>query len=38
MVIAGKLVDSGRGYKTFQPNSLQQIEKDLFTIVNEKIK
>ncbi len=29
MVIAGKLVDSGRGYKTFQPNSLQQIEKDL---------
>lgn len=29
MISAGKLVDSGRGYKTFQPNSLQQIEKEL---------
>lgn len=29
MAVAGKLVDSGRGYKTFQPNSLQQIEKEL---------
>ena len=29
MVNAGKLVDSGRGYKTFQPNSLQEIEGEL---------
>ena len=29
MVNAGKLVDSGRGYKTFQPNSLQEIEARL---------
>ena len=29
MVSAGKLVDSGRGYKTFQPNSLQEIEGEL---------
>lgn len=29
MVVSGKLIDSGRGYKTFQPNSLQQIEKEL---------
>lgn len=29
MAVSGKLVDSGRGYKTFQPNSLQEIEKEL---------
>lgn len=29
MVNAGKFVDSGRGYKTFQPTSLQEIEKNL---------
>lgn len=29
MAISGKSEDSGRGYKTFQPNSLQQIEKEL---------
>lgn len=29
MSSAGRLIDSGRGYKTFQPNSLQQIEQEL---------
>ncbi len=29
MVVAGQKMDSGRGYKTFQPTSLQEIEKEL---------
>lgn len=29
MINAGKFIESGRGYKTFQPNSLQEIEKEL---------